>query len=99
MVEQSERGCAVAVKVAEHLQTQIQRDDPIGGVTDRQNRCERRVGDGRLDRPVRERPPRREARGGLLKKAGLNGVTPAEFRRYGSARKLYNFNIDNADAY
>ena len=24
---------------------------------------------------------------------------PEEFRRYGSARKLYNFNIDNADAY
>ena len=24
---------------------------------------------------------------------------PRRFRRYGSARKLYNFNIDNADAY
>jgi glutamate synthase domain-containing protein 3 len=24
---------------------------------------------------------------------------PEEFRRYGSARKLYNFNIDNAAAY
>ena len=24
---------------------------------------------------------------------------PAEFRRYGSARKLYTFNIDNAGAY
>ena len=40
-----------------------------------------------------------EAVAGLLKKAGLNGVTPKEFRRYGSARKLYTFNIDNADAY
>ena len=40
-----------------------------------------------------------EAVAGLLKKAGLNGVKPKEFRRYGSARKLYNFNIDNADAY
>lgn len=36
---------------------------------------------------------------GLLKRSGLNGVKPMEFRRYGSARKLYNFNIDNADAY
>jgi len=36
---------------------------------------------------------------GLLHRAGLNGVRPNEFRRYGSARKLYNFNIDNADAY
>jgi len=36
---------------------------------------------------------------GLLKRSGLNGVKPKDFRRYGSARKLYNFNIDNADAY
>jgi methylamine---glutamate N-methyltransferase subunit B len=35
----------------------------------------------------------------LLDKAGFNGVDPSEFKRYGSARKLYNFNIDNADAY
>lgn len=35
----------------------------------------------------------------LLGKAGITGVQPEEFRRYGSARKLYNFNIDNADAY
>ena len=31
---------------------------------------------------------------------GMTGkARPEEFRRYGSARKLYNFNIDNADAY
>lgn len=35
----------------------------------------------------------------LLDKAGVSGVQPEEFKRYGSARKLYNFNIDNADAY
>lgn len=35
----------------------------------------------------------------LLAKAGVEGVSPAEFKRYGSARKLYTFNIDNADAY
>ncbi|NRP75326.1 hypothetical protein ILFOPFJJ_06249 [Ensifer psoraleae] len=35
----------------------------------------------------------------LLEKAGVKGVRPEEFKRYGSARKLYNFNIDNADAY
>ena len=29
----------------------------------------------------------------------MKGVKPEEFTRYGSARKLYNFNIDNADAY
>ncbi|MBX3566783.1 MAG: protein GlxC [Rhizobiaceae bacterium] len=36
---------------------------------------------------------------GLLEKAGFGDVDPASFTRYGSARKLYNFNIDNADAY
>ena len=35
----------------------------------------------------------------LLAKAGFNGVKTSEFKRYGSARKLYNFNIDNADSY
>lgn len=40
-----------------------------------------------------------DALSALLKKAGVNGVKTTEFKRYGSARKLYNFNIDNADAY
>ena len=35
----------------------------------------------------------------LLDKAGVSNARPEEFKRYGSARKLYNFNIDNADAY
>jgi len=34
----------------------------------------------------------------LLNAAGLD-ADPSKFRRYGSARKLYNFDIDNADAY
>lgn len=34
----------------------------------------------------------------LLEKAGAD-AKPEEFRRYGSARTLYNFHIDNADAY
>ena len=37
---------------------------------------------------------------GLLDAAGLNGaVRVDEFRRYGSARTLYNFHVDNASAY
>ena len=36
---------------------------------------------------------------GLLEKAGITDVKPEEFTRYGSGRTLYNFNIDNADAY
>lgn len=40
-----------------------------------------------------------EALAKLLASAGISGVETTEFKRYGSARKLYNFNIDNADAY
>ncbi len=35
---------------------------------------------------------------GLLEAAGID-ADPADFRRYGSARRLYNFEIDNAGAY
>ncbi|ORE96370.1 formyl-methanofuran dehydrogenase [Stappia sp. 22II-S9-Z10] len=35
---------------------------------------------------------------GLLAKAGFD-ADPASFKRYGSARKLYHFNVDHADAY
>jgi glutamate synthase domain-containing protein 3 len=32
----------------------------------------------------------------LLERAGIEDVQPADFHRYGSARRLYNFSIDNA---
>ena len=35
----------------------------------------------------------------LLARAGMDGVDAREFRRYGSARQLYNFKVDNAAAY
>src|SRR4051794_4271540 len=35
----------------------------------------------------------------LLSRAGIDDVDPFDFRRYGSARRLYNFQIDNAGAY
>jgi glutamate synthase domain-containing protein 3 len=35
---------------------------------------------------------------GLLEASGVD-ADPADFRRYGSARQLYNFRIDNAGAY
>jgi glutamate synthase domain-containing protein 3 len=36
----------------------------------------------------------------LLDSAGVNGsVDIGEFRRYGSARRLYNFHIDNIGSY
>jgi methylamine---glutamate N-methyltransferase subunit B len=36
--------------------------------------------------------------GTLLAKAGIE-ADPKDFRRYGSARKLYHFKVDHADAY
>jgi glutamate synthase domain-containing protein 3 len=35
----------------------------------------------------------------LLDAAGVDGVDPTDFRRYGSARRLYNFHVDNAGEY
>ncbi len=35
----------------------------------------------------------------LLDQAGMPEIKASEFHRYGSARNLYNFNIDNAAAY
>jgi glutamate synthase domain-containing protein 3 len=35
----------------------------------------------------------------LLLAAGIDDVDPADFRRYGSARRLYAFQVDNASAY
>jgi glutamate synthase domain-containing protein 3 len=37
--------------------------------------------------------------GELLAAAGVEGCDPSEFRRYGSARRLYNFHVDNAGEY
>ena len=46
------------------------------------------------------RAPRRCLSTRSSKAAGLNGeIDIAEFRRYGSARKLYHFHVDNAGAY
>lgn len=36
---------------------------------------------------------------GLLAAAGVEDARPEEFTRYGSARGLYNFHVDNAGAY
>ena len=35
----------------------------------------------------------------LLERAGVTGAGPEDFRRYGSARRLYNFDVDNAGEY
>ena len=36
---------------------------------------------------------------GLLERARVDGVDPGSFRRYGSARRLYNFHVDHAGSY
>lgn len=43
-------------------------------------------------------PTHLELLAGLLDRAGID-ADPASFRRYGSARKLYNFDVDHADQY
>ena len=46
------------------------------------------------------RDEHREQLYGKLKLAGLAGeIDPSEFKRYGSARNLYHFHVDNAGAY
>jgi len=46
------------------------------------------------------RPEHIEVLKALLGAAGVaDSVKPEEFKRYGSARKLYNFHVDNAAAY
>jgi methylamine---glutamate N-methyltransferase subunit B len=37
--------------------------------------------------------------GALLERAEVEDCSVADFRRYGSARKLYTFDVDNAGAY
>jgi hypothetical protein len=44
------------------------------------------------------RPEHLEILKELLDQAGFD-ANPSEFTRYGSARKLYNFDVDNAAAY
>ncbi|MET0677636.1 MAG: GXGXG domain-containing protein [Bradyrhizobium sp.] len=45
------------------------------------------------------RPEHHEVVADLLRRSGITDVSSSEFKRYGSARKLYNFHVDNADAY
>jgi glutamate synthase domain-containing protein 3 len=45
------------------------------------------------------RPEHREEVRSLLDRAGIDDIDPSEFRRYGSARGLYTFKVDNAGLY
>ena len=45
------------------------------------------------------RDEHREELAGLLAAAGVEDAAPGDFRRYGSARKLYTFHVDNAGSY
>jgi len=50
-----------------------------------------------VEKPLREE--HRASLRALLDAAGVRDVDVAEFRRYGSARKLYHFHVDNAGQY
>ena len=56
-------------------------------------------GTGRRLHREGDAPRAPDAGGELLERAGIDDVEPGEFRRYGSARQLYTFKIDNAGAY
>jgi methylamine---glutamate N-methyltransferase subunit B len=45
------------------------------------------------------RDEHREELAALLESAGIDDLEVVEFRRYGSARRLYNFDVDNASEY
>ena len=45
------------------------------------------------------RDEHRAALAELLERGEVRGAKPEEFRRYGSARQLYNFKVDNASRY
>jgi methylamine---glutamate N-methyltransferase subunit B len=56
------------------------------------------LGSDCIEKPLRDE--HKETLGKLLQSGGLNGqVDPSEFRRYGSARQLYHFHMDNLEAY
>jgi glutamate synthase domain-containing protein 3 len=50
-----------------------------------------------MEKPMREQ--HRAALAARLETAGFTGVDVGEFRRYGSARQLYHFHVDNAGQY
>jgi glutamate synthase domain-containing protein 3 len=50
-----------------------------------------------IEKPMREEHVAEVAE--LLERAGIDDVDAASFRRYGSARRLYHFDVDNAQAY
>jgi glutamate synthase domain-containing protein 3 len=50
-----------------------------------------------VEKPLREH--HRAELQALLAHAGFDDVDPGDFRRYGSARELYTFKVDNAGAY
>jgi glutamate synthase domain-containing protein 3 len=50
-----------------------------------------------IEKPLRE--PDRAQLAALFERCGETGLDPADFRRYGSARRLYHFHVDQAGAY
>ena len=51
-----------------------------------------------IEKPMEDK--HKQALNEVLGRAGMNGqIDVSDFRRYGSARKLYNFHVDHAGAY
>ena len=100
-------GMRGAIHVAFEEGTQAQwLHDLLAPVVDRVIVCDRRgerrgevagLGADCVEKELRDEH-RAELRD-LLERAGIADADPAEFRRYGSARQLYTFKVDNASAY
>lgn len=55
------------------------------------------LGSDCIEKPMRDQ--HRVALAARLQAAGIDGVDVGSFRRYGSARRLYHFHVDNAGEY
>ena len=62
---------------------------------------EKLLGRARRGRVAQEHPRAEhlEELAGLLKAAGFGDDDPRDYTRYGSARELYHFKVDNTSAY
>ena len=52
-----------------------------------------------IEKPMRDEHKGAARQAARARPASNGEVDPAEFRRYGSARKLYHFHVDNLEAY
>ena len=89
IVEPKNADCVLkSIDAGKLTRVEIEKESIMGGMSCGGADCEEKKMDKKHKSKLKE----------LLKKAGSN-IKPDQFKRYGSARKLYNFNIDNVSNY